>query len=334
MLLHGSGVTHPHIPAEGDKYRLYLQNLAKDSGPWTRDLSQPVRLSPRELVELIGGARYYITPYRHKGQVVSGNACLALSAGKAIILDSVTCTRLSYWTINAGVLVPFDDPRAIAEKTIELLDNCTARHAMRKRAYSNFEETMVWIVWLNNTWGAFERRVQRALRNPRATFFGAKHGKGSRPVSAVKLDHLQRMTDHTGIVEHAVFTVPTIRKGLFDGRHARALIVTILLEESGRRIPAGSSDLAARYLAFLWLAFDPITKRFRNASAMNAVAGTGRRSSHGRDPVKRTQQMRAGIGSSSKRPAVPRARLSCKKFLIAGACQLSVLPVPATGVHS
>jgi hypothetical protein len=30
-----------------------------------------------------------------------------------------------------GVLVPFDDPSAIAQRTIELLDNATARHAMR-----------------------------------------------------------------------------------------------------------------------------------------------------------------------------------------------------------
>jgi len=58
--------------------------------------------------------------------------------------------------------------------------------------------------------------------------------------------------------------VPNYPEGYSTDDNARALIVTILLEELAGSIPADSSDLAARYLAFLWLAFDPITKRFRN----------------------------------------------------------------------
>src|SRR5258708_22900077 len=72
------------------------------------------------------------------------------------------------------------------------------------------------------------------------------------------------MHDPTGMVDDGVFTVPNYPEGYSTDDNARALIVAILLEELGGSIPAGSSDLAARYLAFLWLAFDPITKRFRN----------------------------------------------------------------------
>jgi len=86
-------------------------------------------------VELIGGADIYITPYRHKGQVVFRNACLCLDAGKAII-STPYCTRLSYWTINAACLFPSDDPRAICrKKRSSYWTMATARHAMRKRAY-------------------------------------------------------------------------------------------------------------------------------------------------------------------------------------------------------
>jgi len=68
-----SGVTHPHIlRREGDKYRLYLQNLAKELGVQDSVMFRNRFVSPRELVELIGGADIYITPYKHKGQVVSG----------------------------------------------------------------------------------------------------------------------------------------------------------------------------------------------------------------------------------------------------------------------
>src|SRR5207245_9355307 len=81
-----SGVTHPHIlRREGDKYRQYLQNLAKELAVQDSVIFRSRFGSPRELVELIGGADIYITPSKHKGQVVSGTLAYALSAGKAII---------------------------------------------------------------------------------------------------------------------------------------------------------------------------------------------------------------------------------------------------------
>ncbi len=37
--------------------------------------------------------------------------------------------------MDAGMLVPFRDPQAIADTVIEMLDNEVLRHTMRKRAY-------------------------------------------------------------------------------------------------------------------------------------------------------------------------------------------------------
>jgi len=65
-------------------------------------------------VELIGGADIYITPYKHKGQVVSGTLAYALSAGKAIISTPyLHAIELLAITRRACSL---DDPQAIAEK--------------------------------------------------------------------------------------------------------------------------------------------------------------------------------------------------------------------------
>jgi len=81
-----SGVTHPHIlRREGDKYREYLQKLAKDLGVETNVIFRNRFVSPQEMMELIGAADIYITPYKHKAQVVSGTLAYALGAGKAII---------------------------------------------------------------------------------------------------------------------------------------------------------------------------------------------------------------------------------------------------------
>jgi glycosyltransferase involved in cell wall biosynthesis len=258
-----SGITHPHIlRREGDKYRAYLQDLAKELGVQDSVIFRNRFVSPHELVELIGAADIYITPYKHKGQVVSGTLAYALSAGKAII-STPYLHALELLDDERGALVPFDDPQAIAEKTIELLDNSTARHAMRKRAYL-YSRNMVWDQVAKQYMASFERVYNERLRNPRATFSAQNTEKALDRLPAIKLDHLHRMTDQTGIVEHAVFSVPNYPEGYSTDDNARALIVAILLEQAGSSIPAGALDLASRYLAFLWLAFDPASKRFRN----------------------------------------------------------------------
>jgi glycosyltransferase involved in cell wall biosynthesis len=65
-----------------------------------------------------------------------------MGAGKAII-------STPYWHAaellddGRGVLVPFENPAAIATAAIELLDNDAIRQAMRKRAYL-YARKMVW----------------------------------------------------------------------------------------------------------------------------------------------------------------------------------------------
>jgi len=258
-----AGVTHPHIRRrEGDQYRLYLQRMAQDLGVAANVIFHNKFVSPQELNELIGSADIYITPYKHKDQVVSGTLARALGAGKAII-STPYLHAIELLANDRGVFVPFDDPKAIADRTMDLLRNETGRHAMRKRAYLH-ARTMVWNRVAQEYMKSFERVYNERLRNPRATFCAQNTEKMLNRLPPVKLDHLNRMTDATGIVEHAVFVVPNYPEGYTTDDNARALIVSVLLEHLGIAVPTGSADLASRYLAFLWLAFDPATNRFRN----------------------------------------------------------------------
>src|SRR6478736_9179975 len=156
-----AGATHPHIlRREGDKYRESLQALAKEMGVESQVLFHNQFVSPAEMVEYIGAADIYITPYRYEAQVVSGTLAYALGAGKAII-------STPYWHAiellddRRGALVPFQNPGAIAQKTIELLDTPATRHAMRKRAYL-FARDMVWAKVAQRYMTSFERvRIDR-----------------------------------------------------------------------------------------------------------------------------------------------------------------------------
>jgi glycosyltransferase involved in cell wall biosynthesis len=278
-----AGVTHPHIRRrEGDQYRLYLQNMAQGLGVAANVIFHNKFVNPQELIELIGAADIYITPYKHKAQVVSGTLARALSAGKAII-STPYLHAIELLADGRGVLVPFDDPKAIADRTMELLHDETARHAMRKRAYL-YARSMVWNRVAQDYMGSFERVYNERLRNPRATFSARNTEKTLDRLPAIKLDHLHRMTDATGIVEHAVFVVPNYPEGYSTDDNARALIVAILLEQLGAGAPPGSADLASRYLAFLWLAFDQTSKRFRKCLSYERQwqEPQGSEDSHGR----------------------------------------------------
>ena len=275
-----AGATHPHIfRREGDRYRESLQALAKKIGVESQVIFYNRFVSPEEMVEFIGAADIYITPYRHEAQVVSGTLAYALGAGKAII-------STPYWHAiellddRRGALVPFENPDAIAQKTIELLDTPAIRHAMRKRAYL-FAREMVWERVAQGYMESFARvRGDRMARpkvqsSARMTHKSLDLGEGELP--PLKLNHLSRMTDDTGMLQHSIFTIPNRKEGYATDDNARALILAVQLEQLDSAYlptPAGearpgsadsfSADSAGLYLSFLEHAFSSAKGRFRN----------------------------------------------------------------------
>ena len=278
-----AGATHPHIlRREGDRYREHLQALATEIGVESNVIFHNRFVSPGEMVEFIGAADIYITPYRHEEQVVSGTLAYALGAGKAII-------STPYWHAiellddRRGALVPFQDPGAIARKTIELLDTPAIRHAMRKRAYSYARE-MVWKRVAQGYMASFELARSDRMREPRVMFADGTLAKCLDKLPPLKLDHLHRLTDDTGMLQHASFAVPNYAEGYTTDDNARALILTTLLEQLGQAEPIATANLASRYLAFLGHALNPVNGRFRNflSYARTWSEAQGSEDSHGR----------------------------------------------------
>ena len=262
-----AGATHPHIlRREGDKYRASLQALAKEVGVGAQVLFHDRFVSPEEMAAFIGAADIYITPYRYEAQVVSGTLAYALGAGKAII-------STPYWHAiellddRRGALVPFQNPGAIAHKTIELLNTPAIRHAMRKRAYL-FARDMVWKRVAQGYMESFARVRADRMENPRVQFAARATPKALDQLPELKLHHLNALTDDTGMLQHAIFTIPNRAEGYTVDDNARALIFTVLLAQTGKdqlgNADSITSDFSSRYLSFLEHAFNPAKGRFRN----------------------------------------------------------------------
>src|ERR1700676_5764783 len=189
-----AGATHPHIlRREGDRYRESLQTLAREVGVESRVIFHNRFASPEEMAQFIGVADIYITPYRHEAQVVSGTLAYALGAGKAII-------STPYWHAiellddRRGALVPFQDPDAIARKTVELLDTPALRHAMRKRAYL-FARDMIWKKAAQGYMKSFTRVRSDRIETPRVQFSSRIAQKSLNQLPELKLSHVTTLTD-------------------------------------------------------------------------------------------------------------------------------------------
>jgi glycosyltransferase involved in cell wall biosynthesis len=282
------GTTHPNVKRlQGESYRQSLESLAVELGVEEHIIFHDQFVSLEELVEFIGAADIYVTPYLNPSQIVSGTLAYTVGAGKAVI-------STPYWYSEEilagerGLIVPFQDSDAIADQVIYLLENEVERHAIRKRAYL-FGREMVWEKVAQRYMESFGRARQERIRNPQPGFMPLVMGEstsgeliGEQPM--LNLNHLLRMTDGKGIFQHAVFNLPNYSEGYTTDDNARALVLALLLDRFEGDNFIDIEALASRYLSFIWYAFNAERGRFRNFLAFEGswLEEVGSEDSHGR----------------------------------------------------
>ncbi|AFH48429.1 Glycosyltransferase [Ignavibacterium album JCM 16511] len=256
------GATHPNLlRQQGESYRLSLERLANDLGINKNVIFYNRFVSLDELKEFIGAADIYITPYLNEAQITSGTLSYAFGCGKAVI-------STPYWhakellSDNRGILVPFNDPDAIAEAIELLISNETLRHSMRKRAYIIGRE----MIWSNVAHLYMESFIK--ARKSRLSF--TKHrmviktlDEENLNLPKVKTDYLKKLTDNTGIIQHAKYSIPNYKDGYCLDDNARALILTVLLENT-QFYSEEIKSLQETYASFINYAFDEENKFFKN----------------------------------------------------------------------
>ena len=278
------GATHPHLLAnEGETYRLKLERLAEDKGVKEHVIFYNRFVSLDELKEFIGATDIYITPYLNEAQITSGTLAYVFGAGKAVV-------STPYWHAqelladDRGTLVPFRDPTAIANGVIAYLDHPERLVKTRKEAY-RFGREMIWPATARRYLDSF--RVALADRKIVSRRVFAEWTLAGRPydLPPLRLDHIVRMSDNTGIFQHASFNVPSYLEGYCTDDNARAFILSCLLDEVGGSPPEENlKQQASAYLAFLYAALDPDSGRFRNFMSFGRewLEDSGSEDSHAR----------------------------------------------------
>jgi len=276
------GATHPTIKKNhGENYRFTLHQLARERGVDGNIMFHNRFVELEELCEFLGAADIYVTPYLNRNQIVSGTLAYALGTGKATV-------STPYWYAEEmlaegrGRLVPFRDSKALASVITELFDNEPERHAMRKRAYTYCRE-MIWKEVARKYLEVFQAVMHERQRKPRTVFRIRTMQEAPFTLPEINLNHLRLLTDDTGMLQHARFTVPRRIHGYCTDDNARALIVVLMAQ---KLMPEDTSlnTLACRYLSFLDYAFNETTGRFRNFMTYDRkwLEEQGSDDSHGR----------------------------------------------------
>ena len=258
------GATHPHLVArEGETYRLGLERLAEAHGVKDHVIFYNRFVSLDDLKEFIGATDIYLTPYLNEAQITSGTLAYVFGAGKAVV-------STPYWHAKElladgrGMLVPFRDPAAISAAVCTLLDDPSRLESTRHEAYRMGRE-MIWPAVAERYLESFRHARADRKASSRTAFAGWTLASRPYDLPPLRLDHIVRMTDGTGIFQHAIFNVPNFHEGYCTDDNARAFILSALLDEVGGEHPAANlNHLASGYLAFLAAALDYKTGRFRN----------------------------------------------------------------------
>jgi glycosyltransferase involved in cell wall biosynthesis len=276
------GATHPHVvEREGEAYRLMLEARAAQLGVGGAIIFHDRFVSQDELIEFLSATDIYITPYLQAEQITSGTLAYAVGAGKAVISTPYIYAR-ELLSGDRGKLVPWRDADAIAHEVISLVGNDEAREAMCTRAAAHGD---------GMSWPAVGRQYVEAFAKARFTtqrrrtsFRAATLASRTAGLPDVDLRHVRGMTDDTGMLQHAAFSIPRYADGYCVDDNARALLLMTLLDEAGSDDPAIVRGLAARYLAFVHHAFDRPSGRFRNFLSYGRqwLEPAGSEDSHGR----------------------------------------------------
>ncbi len=276
------GATHPDLVREqGERYRLGLERLARTLGIGKNVVFYNRFVELKELTEFIRAADVYVTPYLNPAQITSGTLAYAFGCGKAVV-------STPYWHAEElladgrGVLVPFADPAALAREVGGLLGDESRRAAMCTDAYLLGRE-MIWEQSAKRYMDSFQQTRLGRQDQPFKPLAVRSLAEQQAELPDWRLDHLSRMTDATGMMQHATHSIPNFEEGYCTDDNARALLLTVHLEELGLAGPE-VERLATRYAAFLQAALHPESKRFRNFLGFHRqwLEVMGSEDSHGR----------------------------------------------------
>jgi len=178
----------------------------------------------QELHNFLCAADVYVTPYLSREQLTSGTLAFAVGTGKAVV-------STPYWAAEElladgrGKLVRFGDSGQLAAEVIDILRNDSLFYTLRRRAY-DYGRSRTWPMIGQAYWKLF-RQVRLPVQIGGLSELTAAETMSSIEVPEPCLDHIVKLTDDTGLYQHAKFTIPNRLHGYCTDDNARGVIAMV-----------------------------------------------------------------------------------------------------------
>ncbi len=238
------GKTHPNVLRHsGEEYRIYLMRLAKKLKVEKHVEFLNEFINEQDLFKYLYASDIYITPYLNEAQITSGTLSYAVGVGSAVV-------STPYWHAaellaeGRGKLFDFNDSDGLASTITGLLNNPKETAELRKRAYDYGLE----ITW-PKTGEKYVALASSILKEGPEVIEKKENIMDLLILPPFSLAHINRLTDDTGIIQHAKFGIPNLKEGYCLDDNARALLMVLMAYRQTK--DARALELSPIYLSYI-----------------------------------------------------------------------------------
>jgi glycosyltransferase involved in cell wall biosynthesis len=238
------GKTHPAVArASGEEYRHYLYRLVEKHSLGKHVDFYDRYVTNEELFSYLSSIDLYITPYLNKAQITSGTLSYAVGAGAAVVSTPYWHAR-ELLADGRGCLFGFGNVKELSKILLDLFDNPGKLAQLRKNALKFGCKTL---------WPEIGSRYLALAANIKEPGLKAPAKEDSivnlALIPEFRLEHIKRLTDNTGILQHARYGVPDFNRGYCLDDNARALLMAVMAYRQKKSSEA--LDLIPVYLSFI-----------------------------------------------------------------------------------
>ncbi|MFC2113016.1 glycosyltransferase family 4 protein [Bacteroidota bacterium] len=238
------GKTHPNVLRHsGEEYRIFLLRLVKSLQLEKHVLFLNEFIDTQDLFKYLSAADIYITPYLNEAQITSGTLSYAVGVGSA-------CISTPYWHASEllaegrGRLFNFNDSTRLGSIITELFDNPEKLVELKRKAY-DYGRDITWPKtgekYVTLAENVVSTKPEKIIKKDTVLDFLI--------LPQFSLNHILRLTDDTGIIQHAKYGIPNLKEGYCLDDNARALLLVLM---AYRQIKDNKAlELSPIYLSYI-----------------------------------------------------------------------------------
>lgn len=238
------GKTHPNVIRQsGEEYRNSLQLQVKNLGLNKHVVFLNEFIDEQELFKYLSACDIYITPYTHEAQITSGTLTYAMGSGCAVL--STPYWHAAELLANApDQLFDFHDSEALSAILMRLL----GKPALLKQIQATASEYGKSITWPKIA-DKYKALASHVLAQPGELAIKKETVIDLLLLPPFSLAHIRRLTDDTGVIQHAKFGIPNLKEGYCIDDNARALLMVLIAYKQNK--DALSLELSPIYLSYI-----------------------------------------------------------------------------------